>query len=170
MHAPSKKFAKTTSKAYLAEIVKAASKYAKSSRSAATWRAYESDWRTFQSWCGAMKLQALPAAPSTVAVFLAAEAKQQIAPATLGRRLAAIRLIHLGAKYPSPHDALEVPLASAQGRFTALPVIPYSRPQTQSRIIAVNSFLSRFSPTPVKLHNWRNRHHSRPSNRPGEVA
>ena len=92
----------------LDEATKAAAKYAKSSRSAATWRAYESDWRIFQSWCLSVDKASLPATPSTVALFLAAEAKERHAPATLSRRLAAIRLMHLGAKYPSPHDALEV--------------------------------------------------------------
>src|SRR5580692_6702436 len=92
----------------LDEAAKAAAQYAKSSRSAATWRAYEADWKLFQSWCLSVKRLALPATASTVALFLAAQAKQRRAPATLGRRLAAIRLMHLGAKYPSPHDALEV--------------------------------------------------------------
>ena len=55
-----------------------------------------------------MKLNPLPATSHTVALFLAAEAKLRRAPATLGRRLSAIRLMHLGAKLPSPHDALEV--------------------------------------------------------------
>jgi site-specific recombinase XerD len=94
--------------ASLEDTIQAAAKYAKSSRSAATWRAYEADWKTFQAWCSGVNLSPLPAVPSTVALFLAAEAKQRLAPATLSRRLAAIRLMHLGAKHASPHDALEV--------------------------------------------------------------
>ena len=50
----------------------------------------------------------MPATSHTVALFIAAEAKLGRAPSTLGRRLAAIRLMLIGAKYPSPHDALEV--------------------------------------------------------------
>jgi integrase len=92
----------------LEEATKAAAKYAKSSRAASTWRVYESDWKIFRSWCESVQMTPLPAIPSTVALFLAAEAKARKAPATLSRRLAAIRLMHLGAKYPSPHDALEV--------------------------------------------------------------
>jgi site-specific recombinase XerD len=92
----------------LNEAVAAATGYAKASRSAATWRAYESDWKAFQGWCRAVSLDALPATPHTVALFLAAEAKLGRAPSTLGRRLAAIRLMHVGARFPSPHDALEV--------------------------------------------------------------
>ena len=56
-----------------------------------------------------MPVAALPATPPpTVALFMASQATQGTAPSTLGRRLAAIRLMHVGAKYPSPHDALEV--------------------------------------------------------------
>jgi site-specific recombinase XerD len=53
-------------------------------------------------------LAALPAAPATVAMFLAAEAKRGTAPSTLNRRLAAIRLMHLGARVVSPHNAVEI--------------------------------------------------------------
>jgi site-specific recombinase XerD len=86
----------------------AAAKYAKGSRAASTWRAYESDWKSFGAWCQSVHRPSLPAEPSTVALFLAAQAKLGIAPSTLGRRLAAIRLMHVGAKLSSPHDALEV--------------------------------------------------------------
>ena len=55
-----------------------------------------------------MDLAALPAAPATVAMFLAAEAKNGTAPSTLNRRLAAIRLMHLGARVVSPHNAVEI--------------------------------------------------------------
>jgi len=45
-------------------------------------RAYESDWRIFTHWCQTMDLAALPAAPTTVAMFLAAQAKHGTAPST----------------------------------------------------------------------------------------
>ena len=92
----------------LDEAQAAAEGYAKGSRSAATWRAYESDWKTFGAWCHSVERPALPATPATVALFVAAQAKLGIAPSTLGRRLAAIRLMHVGARFPSPHDAIEV--------------------------------------------------------------
>ena len=92
----------------LVEALEAAAGYAKASRSAATWRAYEADWKGFSHWCRAVDLVPLPATSHTVALFIAAEAKRGRAPSTLGRRLAAIRLMHVGAQYPSPHDALEV--------------------------------------------------------------
>ena len=86
----------------------AAESYAKGSRAASTWRAYESDWRMFLAWCRAVGRVSLPAEPATVALFLAAQAKLGIAPSTLGRRLAAIRLMHVGARLASPHDAIQV--------------------------------------------------------------
>src|SRR5882757_9301063 len=41
-------------------------------------------------------------------MFLAAEAKNDAAPSTLKRRLSAIRLMHLGARVVSPHNAVEI--------------------------------------------------------------
>jgi hypothetical protein len=57
--------------------------FASASRAASTWRAYESDWRIFCFWCQTMDLAALPAAPATVAMFLAAEAKNSTAPSNI---------------------------------------------------------------------------------------
>ena len=94
--------------AVLAAAREAATRYARSARAGSTWRAYESDWRLFNAWCQSVKRSALPAEPSTVALFLAAEAELGRAPSTLGRRLAAIRLMHVGARVAPPHDALEV--------------------------------------------------------------
>ena len=82
--------------------------FATASRATATWRAYESDWRIFCSCCQTIDLAALPAAPATVAMSLAAEAKNGTAPSTLNRRLSAIRLMHLGARVVSPHNAVKI--------------------------------------------------------------
>ena len=92
----------------LEDAREAAATYARGSRAPSTWRAYEADWRDFEHWCRTMKLSALPATPETLALYLSAEGRRGRAPSTLGRRLAAIRLIHLGARIPSPHDAIEV--------------------------------------------------------------
>lgn len=92
----------------LEEACEAAAAYVRSSRAAATWRAYEADWRAFEAWCRPLKLVPLPATAHTVALYLSAEAKLGRAPSTLGRRLAAIRLMHIGAHHLSPHDAIEV--------------------------------------------------------------
>jgi hypothetical protein len=62
----------------------AAETYAKGSRAASTWRAYESDWRMFIAWCRTVDRVALPADSATVALFLAAQAKLGIARAAQG--------------------------------------------------------------------------------------
>lgn len=92
----------------LPEAMAAAEQYALQARAASTWRVYRSDWNAFQAWCAQVELVPLPAEPSTVALYLAAEATAGKAPSTLNRRLAAIRLVHLGAKQRPPHDAPEV--------------------------------------------------------------
>src|ERR1700688_412540 len=86
----------------------AAAAYAKDSRAASTWRANESDWKLFSASCQSVQRTALPAEPSSVALFLAAQAKLGNAPSTLARRLAAIRLMHVVPKLAFPHDAIEV--------------------------------------------------------------
>lgn len=86
----------------------AARKYARMSRAKSTWRAYFSDWQQFESWCGAVGLMTLPAKPETIAMFVASQAAGGLSPSTLTRRLAAIRLIHLGAGHPSPHNTIQV--------------------------------------------------------------
>ncbi len=50
----------------------------------------------------------MPAKPHTVYLFLSRQAERGIKPATLRRRLAAIRMVHRAANLPSPHDAVEV--------------------------------------------------------------
>lgn len=86
----------------------AARRYAGKARSDNTWRGYKSAWARFESWCLEADLTALPATPQTVAMFIAAEADKGLANATLEHRLAAIRLVHLGAGFASPHNTLAV--------------------------------------------------------------
>lgn len=92
----------------LDQALQAAKRYSRKSRADSTWRAYQSDWRQFEAWCQTVALPVLPAEPDTVAMFVAAQAANGLNPSTLNRRLAAIRLVHLGAGHPSPHNALKV--------------------------------------------------------------
>ena len=85
-----------------------ARRYAKKSRAKSTWRAYENDWAQFEAWCQSVALEALPADPETVAMFVASQAANGLSPSTITRRLAAIRLVHLGANHPSPHNTVHV--------------------------------------------------------------
>ena len=63
-----------------------------------TWRAYRSDLSHFAAWCETGGLEALPAAPATVAGYLSAHAGT-LAVSTLRRRLAAISVAHQAAGY-----------------------------------------------------------------------
>jgi hypothetical protein len=58
-----------------------------------TRRAYESDFAHFASWTGAHGLASLPAAPQTVALYIAAQ-QDHLRPATVVRRLSAIAVRH----------------------------------------------------------------------------
>jgi site-specific recombinase XerD len=86
----------------------AARLYALKSRAKSTWRAYRSDWQQFEAWCQTVCLQPLPAEPETISMFVASQAADGLNPSTITRRLSAIRLVHLGAGHPSPHNTIKV--------------------------------------------------------------
>ncbi len=77
---------------------------AKAEKAASTRKAYGTDFRLFSEWCDSRGVPALPAAPETVASYLAAHASTSKA-STLGRRVAAIRYAHKLAGLPLPTDA-----------------------------------------------------------------
>jgi hypothetical protein len=64
--------------------------FAHAEKASATRKAYASDWAIFRSWCAARDATPLPAAPATVAAFLAAEAEAGTKAATINRRAATI--------------------------------------------------------------------------------
>jgi hypothetical protein len=59
--------------------------FARSSKAAATRCVYQKDFARFTAWCDQRRIPPIPAAPETVAAFLAAEAARGIKPATIGR-------------------------------------------------------------------------------------
>jgi site-specific recombinase XerD len=77
---------------------------AKAEKAASTRKAYGTDFRLFREWCEERSVAALPAAPETVAAYLAAQASISKA-STLGRRIAAIRYAHKLAGLALPTDA-----------------------------------------------------------------
>lgn len=87
--------------AELEALTERARAYARSSKAENTLRAYESDLRHFGSWCEARALEAFPAAPETVALYLVDHA-ERLAVSTLRRRLAAISEAHRAAQHPNP--------------------------------------------------------------------
>jgi hypothetical protein len=76
-----------------------------------TRRVYAADWRHFNAWCLQVGLAALPAAPASLAAYLAAHAEAH-ALATLRRRLADIARVHreawhaFNARDPAIRNAL----------------------------------------------------------------
>jgi site-specific recombinase XerD len=76
--------------------------YAAAEKAEATRLAYRTDARLFAAWCASHGLTPLPASPETVAAFLAHEADRGVKPATIARRLAAIRYAHLLAQHEPP--------------------------------------------------------------------
>lgn len=88
-----------------------------------TIRGYACDFAAFETWCKRERQTSLPASPETVADFIAACAKGSNcgdvadvcgtgdAPATLVRRLAAIRKVHRLLRMKSPVDDEEVKTA-----------------------------------------------------------
>lgn len=79
-----------------------AREYARAEKSPATRKAYWKDFEIFGVWCQDRDLTLLPAAPETVAAFLAHEADRGTKPSTIGRRCAAIRYVHLSGGRASP--------------------------------------------------------------------
>jgi site-specific recombinase XerD len=86
------------------ELVERARDYAAAARAENTRRAYRSDWRAFASWCQAQGLEALPAAPETVALYLTDRATASKV-STITRALAAIAEGHRAAGLASPRGS-----------------------------------------------------------------
>ncbi len=76
-----------------------ARRYAEASRAANTRRTYASQWRRFAAWCTDNDRDALPAAPETVALYLAAAAAA-MKTGSLAVALAAIKASHAAAGQP----------------------------------------------------------------------
>jgi hypothetical protein len=88
----------------LYETARAAQTFAAAAKSAATRRAYKSDWKAFSTWCSTNSLAALPAEPATVALYLTALAGKGRKAATTSRRVISISAAHRNAGYKSLCD------------------------------------------------------------------
>jgi site-specific recombinase XerD len=93
--------------------------YLEAAQAPNTRRAYRADWAHFADWCAERAVDALPAAPETVADYVADSAAGGRAASTIRRRLAAVRSAHLTAGYAvSPTSAALVGKALAGVRRT----------------------------------------------------
>ena len=111
----------------------------------ATLRAYRADWQHFCAWCRTAGWAALPAAPATVAAYLAALAKTHTGSA-LVRRLAALSRAHRLARQPWPaaDPAIRNTLRGIQRKF--------GRPVRQAAALAteeVRALVATCANTPV---------------------
>lgn len=86
----------------LATLTASAEAYIRQSKAAATLDAYQSDWADFTQFTAARSLSPLPAAPETVAIYIAFMADSGKQVSTIQRRLAAISKAHSTAGYDSP--------------------------------------------------------------------
>jgi site-specific recombinase XerD len=93
----------------LIKLEQDAAEIASHARSANTVRAYRNDWVHFSSWCRDMSLQALPALPRTVALYMTAH-KERYSMATLNRRLSSIAAAHRMADQPFDTRCREIAL------------------------------------------------------------
>ncbi|GAB5550174.1 MAG: site-specific integrase [Sandaracinaceae bacterium] len=103
--------------AELARAGDAARSFAERAKSENTKRAYRADWRCFRSWCGDRQLDALPADPRTVTLYIADKAAPSdgstpLKVSTLERRLSAISQAHRMSGLASPASTREEPLHS----------------------------------------------------------
>jgi hypothetical protein len=72
----------------LTELEEQARTFARDSRAGSTWRAYESDFADFRTWCAerVSPVEPLPASPATVALYITALAAKGRKPSGVCRR------------------------------------------------------------------------------------
>jgi integrase len=110
------------------QVVEKAREFVEASRSTATRRAYASDWRDFETYCKKRGLNALPATPQTLTLYLT-DLAERAKFATIKRRLAAISQMHKerGLESPTAHEIVRRvvrgigrTIGSAQAKKSAL--------------------------------------------------
>lgn len=98
--------------ARLEDIGARASGFVRQAKSENTRRGYRADWQDFANWCEKYRRVALPAAPDTVAYYLA-DRSRNLKTSTLQRRLATIAEAHRAAGFDSPNTHAQVRLVWA---------------------------------------------------------
>lgn len=91
----------------LGPLIVSARNYVRDSKAKNTLRAYRADCQDFSAWCTESALEAIPAAPQTLALYLARRA-ETCKVSTLERRIVAINQAHAAAGRPSPTSSLLV--------------------------------------------------------------
>jgi len=83
----------------LEDLIQKANDLICAAKAPSTRKAYQSDFRIFESWCAAHGLASMPAAPQTIALYIASCVVARLAPATIARRLASISKAHQAAGF-----------------------------------------------------------------------
>lgn len=122
---------------HLQDLAKTAKQYLDASLAPATRKAYASDWQIFADWCYRHGVASIPASPDVVALFLSDQAHAGIAPSTLTRRTAAIKLAHESAGHTSPTHAKAVSTTMKGIRNTHTTANKPKSPLTVDRIAAM---------------------------------
>ena len=87
----------------LEALIARANDYVEAGRAPNTRKAYRADWAEFTSWAQHRGLETLPAAPTTVALYLT-DLAEVAKTSTVERRLASIAFAHRAAGQLSPTD------------------------------------------------------------------
>jgi site-specific recombinase XerD len=102
-----------TNLALPAELVEAARDYARAALAERTREAYARAWETFEAWCAERQLQALPAEPETVAVWMAAladgdDTRKPLARSSINQAFSAVIMRHrdAGVAFDRKHPAI----------------------------------------------------------------
>lgn len=125
----------------LADEMQAAHDYAVAEKSEATRRAYRSDYAAFTAWCAVRSLDRMPAAPDTVAAYLASRAAGGLKPSSLQRAAAAIAYAHKLAGFDAPTNSERVKATLRGIRRTVgaakVQKAPLTAPRLQSLLAAL---------------------------------
>jgi site-specific recombinase XerD len=85
--------------ARLEDLIQKANDLIRAAKAPSTRKAYQSDFRIFESWCINHGLVSLRCAPETIALYIASCAVACLAPAAIARRLASISKAHQAAGF-----------------------------------------------------------------------
>lgn len=121
----------------LAAELDSAHDYAAASLAESTRRAYAEDAVAWRQWCDQRGLQVLPAQAEAVAAHIASMADAGLKPATIARRVAAIRYMHrvIGAEPPTSSEKVRATLRGIRRKIGTKP--DRKAPATHERITAM---------------------------------
>ena len=83
----------------LEDLIQKANDLIRAAKAPSTRKAYQTDFRIYDSWCTDHGLTTLPSNPETIALYIASCVVARLAPATIARRLASISKAHQAAGF-----------------------------------------------------------------------